>query len=789
MRHSVENITEQQLTSSPAGGALVGVINGHTVFHKDGSLGGYAVGRLHQDGGIKGIVVTDGQRIEFQGNEIVMTAPASINPKKHDFDGKDLTGRQILSLINEENGGIAFADAGMSIPATIKLSGKKYNYDGKSRYDTDIVADCGCHHMARGGKIDSKKFKEAKELIKKLKPSDKVRSYEISAAKLKPQIFLQMIADQALGYTRDSDGKRSDVPHGHGPQYEQCKNKYGAKLVNAAIELYPVKKDGLYSRGGDVLASLQTAMAQQQIENALVVECKSVGNPDFDQDPTSAISLPAYYPVNTLEQASQVCRQYIQDNNLGGGNWTGGNVYDVTGKIVAHVSYNGRIWESPDWSEGVKEFTGDELTKKWYDNTVKDTSDDIAQPEAVNIEELILRRVHPDLDADAFLSYYRNMGYAVSTRIAGDGYTEIVADSKEDLSSLADYEERVLFYLHLHPESFYTIHKNDLRLLRDIKNAGLIYETNHPGKYPQIEVRLTETGKDFVLHYRFKSHNKAVGGPVEESAKPKVGNSSGYFKGLTHHYKNAFELNKAIEEFIDQLSPGEMITPEQKVFISYYSGYGGLESFGATGKGLLFEYFTPDEIVKRMWGLAYQHGYKGGKILEPSCGSGAFLKYAPAETLITGYEINAYSYKICKLLFPQADIRHASFETLFIKNNSTIRGRVDALDKYQLVIGNPPYGDFGGKYAGMGEKSYTKATNYIDYFIFRGLDLLSKGGLLIMIIGTEVANGGKPWLQKPATGAKAEIMKKSDLLDAYRLPNGVFERTDVLSDIIVLQKK
>jgi hypothetical protein len=27
------------------------------------------------------------------------------------------------------------------------------------------------------------------------------------------------------------------------------------------------------------------------------------------------------------------------------------------------------------------------------------------------------------------------------------------------------------------------------------------------------------------------------------------------------------------------------------------------------------------------------------------------------------------------------------------------------------------------------------------------------------------------------------------LIDAYRLPNGVFERTDVVSDIIVLKKK
>ncbi len=107
----------------------------------------------------------------------------------------------------------------------------------------------------------------------------------------------------------------------------------------------------------------------------------------------------------------------------------------------------------------------------------------------------------------------------------------------------------------------------------------------------------------------------------------------------------------------------------------------------------------------------------------------------------------------------------------------------------ELVIGNPPYGEYVGLYAGMGEEKYTHANNWIDYFIFRGLDLLVPGGLLIYIIGTEVAIGGTPWLEQPMSKCKQAITEKAELLDAYRLPNGVFERTDVLSDIIVLRKK
>ena len=56
-------------------------------------------------------------------------------------------------------------------------------------------------------------------------------------------------------------------------------------------------------------------------------------------------------------------------------------------------------------------------------------------------------------------------------------------------------------------------------------------------------------------------------------------------------------------------------------------------------------------------------------------------------------------------------------------------------------------------------------------------------------VGTEVAIGGEPFLMQPMTEVKKQISEKANLLDAYRLPNGLFETTDALTDIIVLQKK
>ena len=49
--------------------------------------------------------------------------------------------------------------------------------------------------------------------------------------------------------------------------------------------------------------------------------------------------------VPSLEEASKVCRAYIEDDALGSSNWMGGEVVsEETGLCVAVVSYNGRVW-------------------------------------------------------------------------------------------------------------------------------------------------------------------------------------------------------------------------------------------------------------------------------------------------------------------------------------------------------------------------------------------------------------------------------------------------------------
>lgn len=262
------------------------------------------------------------------------------------------------------------------------------------------------------------------------------------------------------------------------------------------------------------------------------------------------------------------------------------------------------------------------------------------------------------------------------------------------------------------------------------------------------------------------------------------------FLGIDYDYPNQYALNKAIEQFISEKTT--LYTSEEKNFIRKYSGYGGLDKYGKTAKGGLFEFYTPKEIIEKMWALAYKFGYNDGPVLEPSVGTGEFLQFAPDNAKIVGYEINEYSAKICQVLYPNSEVILQPFEKVFIRNNYTVKDKTEDLAKFDLVIGNPPYGDFSvveSRYmSGMGEKDHTKARNYVEYFLRRSIDLLNPGGLLIFIIGAQLKNGGTMFLDSGDTPVKKYLSENCQIIDAYRLPDSVFERTSVTADIIVLQK-
>lgn len=310
-----------------------------------------------------------------------------------------------------------------------------------------------------------------------------------------------------------------------------------------------------------------------------------------------------------------------------------------------------------------------------------------------------------------------------------------------------------------------------------------------PMLQPNLDQHFTPKTLNQIFHKDYPSLAEAEF-EVYENIKEAEPETSDY---LNMNFKNPYERNLVIRELIDEKGDDtNNYTIDEKEFIRQYSGMGGLEKYGAKS-GLLYEYYTPKDVVEKMWGLAYKHrgDIEIKNVLEPSCATGNFIGYAPADVNITGYDIDRFSLSVCRVLYPEERFTfyQAPFETLFIQNNKSVGDKV--VGSYDLVIGNPPYGKFSGKYAGMGEAKATNARDYIDYFISRGLDLLKPNGLLIFIIGKLTQLGGKPFIEQMKTPNKGQlkIKRKSELLDAYRLPVGMFETTDVESEIIVLRKK
>jgi hypothetical protein len=72
-----------------------------------------------------------------------------------------------------------------------------------------------------------------------------------------------------------------------------------------------------------------------------------------------------WVPVETLAEASRAVREHLDSNALGASQW--GQIHapvkNEAGKVVAVISFNGRVWTpARDWRKQV-EITGEALTR------------------------------------------------------------------------------------------------------------------------------------------------------------------------------------------------------------------------------------------------------------------------------------------------------------------------------------------------------------------------------------------------------------------------------------------
>lgn len=255
--------------------------------------------------------------------------------------------------------------------------------------------------------------------------------------------------------------------------------------------------------------------------------------------------------------------------------------------------------------------------------------------------------------------------------------------------------------------------------------------------------------------------------------------------------KRQATLNEQIVSFIaTKKAENSPFTDADKDYIQQYTGGGGLIKAGATGRGVLYEFYTPVPIVEAMWALAYKHGFTSGAIIEPSCGTGRFLKYVdPTQSTVTAFEFskdNSNSYDIARICYPWANITNYYFESIFYENGSESGKRIGKEPFADLAIGNPPYGPWDGLFAGDKlERPHYNSRTYDQYFIHACVKLLKPGGLLVFLIqGTFLTNEGGTYNE-----FKKALLEDCDFLEGYLLPRGTFDFSQVSPEIVVFKKK
>ena len=237
-------------------------------------------------------------------------------------------------------------------------------------------------------------------------------------------------------------------------------------------------------------------------------------------------------------------------------------------------------------------------------------------------------------------------------------------------------------------------------------------------------------------------------------------------------------------------------TAEEQQVLSQYVGWGGLSDAFDPGKdswakeyaelkGLLSEdeyaaarsstlnaHYTSPTVIRGIYDAVERMGFRSGNILEPSMGVGNFFGMLPdtmADSRLYGVELDSITGRIAKMLYPQADITVAGFET------------TDRRDFYDLAVGNVPFGQYK-----VNDKAYNKLGFSIhNYFFAKAIDQVRPGGVIAFVTSRYTMDS------KDST-ARKHMAERADLLGAIRLPNNTFRAnagTDVVSDIIFLQKR
>lgn len=200
----------------------------------------------------------------------------------------------------------------------------------------------------------------------------------------------------------------------------------------------------------------------------------------------------------------------------------------------------------------------------------------------------------------------------------------------------------------------------------------------------------------------------------------------------------------------------------------------GKDEWESAQRSIINAHYTDPITVGAMWDMVRQLGFTGGRVLEPSMGIGNFYGLMPKDlaerSTLAGIEMDSLTGGMAKILYPDANIQIKPYQ-----DSKTADGF------YDLVIGNWPFAKDG-----PADRRYMRLSPSLhDYFFLKALDQTRAGGLVVGITSAGT-------MDKKGTLTRAALAEKADLVAAFRLPSGAFEKyagTSVVTDIIILKKR
>jgi N12 class adenine-specific DNA methylase/2-polyprenyl-3-methyl-5-hydroxy-6-metoxy-1,4-benzoquinol methylase len=199
---------------------------------------------------------------------------------------------------------------------------------------------------------------------------------------------------------------------------------------------------------------------------------------------------------------------------------------------------------------------------------------------------------------------------------------------------------------------------------------------------------------------------------------------------------------------------------------------GSEEAWAQARRTTLNAHYTSAVVVQAMWQAVSDLGFDGdGRVLEPGCGSGNFLGFAPAGARLVGVELDETTAQIARHLYGERAAIHAiGFEDFRADDGS-----------FDVVIGNVPFAKVTPH-----DPRHNRGRHALhNYFLLKSLHLVRPGGLVVALTSRYTLDARNP-------AARREMAAIGDLVGALRLPERAFAAssgTDVVVDLLMLRRR